>query len=184
MKRVYAPFLKVLDPKRLSLKHACLFIFFPLLCISAMFLLSLRFWAKFFTTATAIIISMVTQWKCFAAFEAGQQAKAGGRGARQARGFSFNFQLFSSHQLFIHVLSPSLTESQITSKMESGECHFSCQSSSINKKGKNRKSWCLVWKGRQCCLSCKPFCVYQWQSEEKCMFSVEVDVPSYLRTAH
>ena len=27
------------------------------------------FWARFFTTATAIIISMVTHWKCFAAFE-------------------------------------------------------------------------------------------------------------------
>lgn len=42
----------------------------------------------------------------------------------------------------------------------------------------------LSERGRQSRLSCEPFCVYQWQSEEKCMFSADVDVPSYLRTVH
>lgn len=115
--------LAVLDLRKpaASFKHVCFylcfFLFFALhICHAGAVpeVLSLFFP----TTATAIIISMVTHWKCFAAFKA-ERTTINSRRVRRALSFSFCVQLFSSHQLFIH--DPLAKES----KLELGDCSFS-----------------------------------------------------------
>lgn len=76
--------------------------------------LSLRFWVKFFITATAITIAMATHCECFAAYEAGSNNKRELEGGEHdaVPAFHFIFIPFPSICYSTMFLSPSLTDSK------------------------------------------------------------------------
>lgn len=111
-------FLTLRNPNLLSIMRVSLFIFFPPLHIwhagtgpggfetSSSFLIPL-------TTASAVIISMVTRWKSLAAFKAGRTTNTSRRNSGSFFFFLPHFRLFSGHHLFNYIVSPLLASTHV-----------------------------------------------------------------------